>query len=1157
MNKLLAIVLVVVLSLGALVSLWFVLDESPMRGTIDAPAPEHSTPVQSAENRPLATPEITAVVQEPAPVAAAAVEASDEAARSDRSEVEASKDERTIVGRVRIPRGSPDDPSLRVVALEKSASPEDVYGKGELLAKLSEGKGEVALGSAEVNPDGTFALRLKASNEAWLVVDGRFLYSPRCEPGRAGDPSLELETELGACVSGTVRLPGEVTDAAKAFGELDIELSLDSADFSLGQTQTAPLFERGAKADAAGHFELRAVPTSAPRQISVRSDDHADWKKGGLALEPGRVLEVQVELEEGATLRGSVSDEGGRPVADASVHASEPGFWGFAGPALARTKTGADGTFVLEHVAPGKAMVLAECDGFLESEPQRVELVDGGSRDGLALTLSRGASVAGRVTLLDGAPASGAAVEVKFDPAALVGLGAMNAARGADGKTKAGEDGRFEVQGLGKGPFVVEAELERDVGGSKQPWRGKASGVASGTTDVAITLGPPCVLAGKVVGPDGAPVTRFHVRATVPSPMVYIPGESKEEEFDDADGAFVLRDLDAGTWQVQARADGFGPMASVEVVLPAVTEEPLVLTLVPAATAAGTVLDPDGNPAAGAKVTLQAEMSQRIQRLAGRIEVPEAVSGTDGTFVITGLAAGSCSLVAAREGCAASEPVPVEGRAGEQVSGLVLHLRHGATVSGEVYDAEGERAAGVRVMAQSSSTWEMSSQQADGEGLFRFEHLAPGSWTITALMGGNDDAVDEGAGAEDVTTSFMDNLRFTMVQLEENEEEHVVLGAPPKDPVKVHGRVTHGKEPLTHGLVSFMAEGSKGLEALKMTSVGTDGQYEAELAEPGRYMISVQVQSTGSGFQQQTIEFRETIPDGDEHTLDFALPLGGVRGRVRGPDHDPSSGARVTLGVDGGLEAGSLLGGNYSEATTDENGEYSFDFLRPGTYTVAAGGVVFGGALGGESKGGRLLRSGVRVEEGHMVEGIDFQLEEPGDLEGKVVDGAGAPVKDAAIFVRDSNGRVLDRFSMTASGADGAFHYTGIAPGEYLVSARKGTLASSESAPVRVRSHQKESVQIALFPGTKLIVEVLDDEGKLADARVSVVDGQGREMQGMIGLNELSASFSEGLNSKQFTIGPLPPGSYTVTATAPDGQRFTKPVVLDGQPERRLKVRLR
>jgi hypothetical protein len=653
----------------------------------------------------------------------------------------------------------------------------------------------------------------------------------------------------------------------------------------------------------------------------------------------------------------------------------------------------------------------------------------------------------------------------------------------------------------------------------------------------------------------GVALKEFRVRLHTVGAVFFDPGQTREESFRDEGGAFVVRDLDAGPWEVSANADGFGPGTPLQATLPRTEVEPLVLILAPAASVAGTVLDPSGTPVAGAKVTPHVDTAQRFQRLRGDSKPPETTSLEDGTFLLGGLGAGTSSIAAAREGFAASEPVSVELRAGEKTTGVVLRLRKGAVVTGEVYGPDGEPARGVRVLAQAPGGLDMAVRQANGQGSFRFEGLSPGAWTITALL--EEREIDPGAEAADTTAAFLENMRFTMVELEDGEEEHVVLGAPPKDPVVVRGLVRHGKEPVTHGLLSFFAEGGGGLEALKMAPLGADGRYEAKLNEPGDYVVSVQVTGASGAFQQHNIEFRETIPEGDEHTLDLALPLGGVEGRVRGADKKPLSGARVTLVTDGGIELGSLMGGQYSEATTDESGHYSFAYLRPGTYAVAAGGALFGGAFGTEGNAGRVIRANLEVAEGRTLSGVDFELTEPGDIDGRVVDGAGVGVKDAVIFVRDASGRLLDRFSMIASGPDGSFRYAGVAEGEYLVSARGKGLASLESAPVRVLRGERSSVELALFPGTKLVIEVVGSEGEALEARVSVTDAQGREMQGMLGWAEMAASLSEGFDGSKQTVGPLPPGSYTVTAVTLDGKRTSKPVNLDGQPERRLRLRAR
>jgi hypothetical protein len=1061
---------------------------------------------------------------------------------------------RHIRGRVLWPAGAPSDESLRVVALKEALAPRKVYGKDGVLDDLADGKRESALGSAPVTADGTFTLALAAGGDTWLALDGRFLYSNQVQPAPAGADSVELQAELGGALAGHVRVPEDVP--AAALEEIELELGPDGENFSMSSIASAPLFPRRAKLDGERRFELRALPSGPQHALEVRAKQLADSKVSSLEFEAGRVRELEVALVRGATLRGTVHDEGGAAVVEANVVAAENGIWGFAGDELAETKSDVNGAFVLEHVSPGKCLLLAKKDGSLDSEALKLDLRDEEQRDRLELLLGRGAVITGSVHQPDGSPAGGAEVKVNFDPEAMVGMGALNAGRGGSGDSKSGADGRFEVSGLGKGPFVVTATLEHEAAdAAKEKWQAKAKGVKPDTRDLELTLARPSAVTGRVRDLAGAPVTKFHVQAAMEGGAFFVRSETHGQDCDDPEGDFVLRDLEAGSWKVAASAEGFGPMEPVALELPRADETPLEFVLAPAASIAGRVLDPNGTPASGAKVTLQVDNAQRFQRLRGDVKSPEAISTDDGTFVLQNLGTGTTALYAERAGLAPSEAVAVETRAGERSEGVVLKLRKGALLTGEVYGPNGKPAAGVRIVAQEQGNWNTNLKRADGEGRFRFEALAPGSWTITALLEESD--LDLEGGANEATASMLDNMRFTMVQLNDGEEKHVVLGAPPKDPVRVHGRVLHGGSAVEGGLISFFAEGSKGFEALKMTSVATDGSYQTELGAPGRYVVSVQINGGGGAFQQDNVEYRETIPEVEEHVLDLALPLGGIRGLVRGADRKPMKSARVTLVTAGGIQAGSMLGGHYAEGTTNEDGRYSFEYLRPGTYAVAAGGALFGGAFGGGAQAGRLVHSNLRVEEGKTLDGIDFELDEPGKILGRVVDAAGAPMKDASVFVRDSEGHLLDRLSMITSAADGSFAYDGVAAGEYLVSARGKGLASTESAPVRVEKGGSANVELAVHPGTKLVVEVVDDDGKSVQALISVVDQSGREMQGMLGFAEMASGFSEGFDSSKQTVGPLPPGSYTVTAIAEGGSKTSKPVSLDGQPERKLKLRLR
>ena len=98
----------------------------------------------------------------------------------------------------------------------------------------------------------------------------------------------------------------------------------------------------------------------------------------------------------------------------------------------------------------------------------------------------------------------------------------------------------------------------------------------------------------------------------------------------------------------------------------------------------------------------------------------------------------------------------------------------------------------------------------------------------------------------------MNNMDLQQADIVEGETTHVVIGKPPVDPVRVHGKVTLGDEPYRGALVSFYPEGGKLYERLAFGSVDEDGRYELDLDGPGDYVVSVQM-VYGGGSQQSSI----------------------------------------------------------------------------------------------------------------------------------------------------------------------------------------------------------------------------------------------------------------------------------------------------------------
>ncbi len=1075
-----------------------------------------------------------------------------------------------IEGRVIFPSGAPADDTLRVVALNKDLTPRELYGTFGVFQRLDHADVAKSLVAVEkVGADGRFRIPFpKSATTGWLALEGRFLYMNAAEKVDLSQGSTALAPALGGVVYGKVTVPAG-SDASTVLGEEHAELGRDrtaisvSADMANGWT-----FSRSIEIDEDGGFEFRAVRAGETHELSIDPDDFAKFVEQGVELAPGEERLIDVALLLGGTVRGRVVDEAHEPVEDADVAAIDGFVFGFPTGTSARTKSGPGGTFELKGIAAGDTKLIASIDGYVASDLLDFDIAEGSVHDGIELVLGSGAAIAGTVRYPDGTPAAEAIVRVEFDPEAMLGPAAMNATRGARSRATTDENGRFHASGLGKGPFEVTAYALSQDDSDEPRWSARKRPVAPDTEGLELLVQRPTAIRGRVVERDGTPVTAFTIEATQKGAAASMrvarggsdeglaegeewPAEKLERHFEDEDGRFVLPAIASGPWRLEARAEHYAPSAPYELTLPLEASD-VTIELHPAATVIGTVVDPNGEPVAGAKVTLMVQGERSMAQLTGELKLPETTSEADGAFELNGLGSGSQALVASHPDFAQGEPFNVELTPGATVTDVALTLRNGGRITGMVYAADGEPLAGGQIIAQQPATFSSHMRRTAADGTFEIDRVAPGDWTVTAIL--NEGALNGGADGE--PADFLENIKFAMVHVEDREETHVILGAPPADPVRVHGVVKHDKRPLASGILSFVLDGAKGFDAMKIASIKSDGTYSVELNEPGRYMVSAQIIGETT-FQQQTIEFTREIPKADDHTLDLELPLGRISGRVTGSDGEALVGVRVTLMIEGGMSTRTMMGGQYAEVTTADDGYYDFNFLRPASYTVAAGGATFGGAFGMTSSNGRQIHDGVRLTGGDHQSGIDFRLSEAGDIAGVVLDPAGKPVAGAAIFVRDEGGRLLERFSMIESDPSGKFEYAGVAEGEYTVIARSGELASAETHRVRVSPGRTASTKISMDPGTMLLVTVIDSQGDDVEASVSVLDEDGREMAGMLGYTQMMARMTEGFKSDQQRIGPLPAGSYTVLVSAEDGRTAKKSTTLDGRDERKLKIRLR
>lgn len=1064
-----------------------------------------------------------------------------------------------IRGRIEFPAGSPADDSLAVVAIpmDQRAPTGRESGSGEPRAPSwwkPATEGRRGWTRSPVSPDGSFRAPLpEGTRRASLWVDGRFLHLDSGLELALDPPPAELVLRpiLGGCI--------ELRCWPPARAEKGAELLAGTAARLMGAATGRGFFGFGGGASMNTRtlelppelaLEFRGLPADQRYFLEIDPGVFAGQRLLDLGVEAGGILRRELRFELGARFSGVVVDESGLPLAGARVTSRMQGQLSRMAPGATREAiTDAEGAFDLRGVPARRLKLSASLDGRLPAESDEFRPVEGEHAGGLRLVLPRGGSVRGRVLYPDGSAAAGASLRLR--PA-----GGAERAPDAEQRGRADADGAFEVAGLraeidyellasarepGAGP--AEQNAERD-----ESWRARAAPVRPGSGALELVLAAPVALRGRVFDPAGQPLERYVVRANLEESELG-RGSRVRREISDPEGRFALAETFAGTWSIAIEADGLVTAEEeIRVQVPQ-PESELRIDLLAGARVEGQVLRPDGEVAAQADVRISKGGSRNARPGMPAGFDPGARSvrtGDDGRFAFKALRAGSWSLVASDGLHAPSSSLPLDLQPGSALVDLSLHLGAGGMLTGEVYDARGAPDAGRTIMAMSMTAGDGKTALADAAGRFSIPHLAPGQYMVVAQPDLSRLSEIEQRGDEVDPMDFMSSMKTASATITEGSTTHVVLGAPPKAPVRIFGRVTEAGEPVGEGSVMVISEGRSLLEAWKPGRVDASGRYEVVIDEPGDVLVSYQSRA----FRGSGIEYYVRVPAASEHRFDIELPSGSIEGVVLGPDGQPLPGERVSIERESGLRSLGTMDGQAGERT-DEAGRFRFTRLLPARYTLRAGGE----RVGLERLGASVV-AGIEVGESTRIRDLRIQLPRSGKLRGRVLDAAGRPAAGVTIFVRDRTGRTLEPFSSTLTDAEGRFERDGIAPGEVSVSARGDGLASPEVGPLRIREGAETEVELRLGEGTMLRVVVEDPEGRTIRAELSVLDEAGREHASLRSFASMQTFFAEGFSTTEQRVGPLPPGNYEVVVTTSEGHVERRPVKLSGRAERKLRLRV-
>jgi len=398
---------------------------------------------------------------------------------------------------------------------------------------------------------------------------------------------------------------------------------------------------------------------------------HSEWG-GGQVKVTAPASGVQLALEPRAALEVTVSSAGRRVEgADVVLWVEQEGIF------RSDRTSGSDGVVPMRGMPAGTYWMLASHPDYLTSDRKQVTLVDGQTLK-LEVELKPGAPLTGEVVDGQGAPVAGATLVV--------------VPRGAE-PVQSDARGHFEFRSLRPDRGY---RLEAKHTGYDQVER--AEGKAGGPP-VRVVLKRRDVFRGRVMGDDGAPVPRFRV---------------DEHEVNSPDGRFELPLPTAGERIIAAvDAQGYEPMMVDKPAAPDLGD--LVLEKLPSIS--GLVRDTGGALVGEAVVTCD-------------VCDESVMSGPDGRFTLASPPYVSRFTVSARKGRLSGTQSMERGGRGP----VELTLRQATRLSGRVYSAEGQPAAGVEVEAVNGDRSEPLTLVTGPDGGYSVE-VSPGNYRF--MLGAN------------------------------------------------------------------------------------------------------------------------------------------------------------------------------------------------------------------------------------------------------------------------------------------------------------------------------------------------------------------------------------------------------------------------------------